>query len=169
MQSLVTLLLLVAYATRSNAASVTCYGHVFVDVNGNGIQDSFELNAQGQLFYTNGPSGTGASAVSNAQGNYALVFADANAAGNNYTVVVPAGGQLTTPPATRPALTLAPGGAPCVLNATGLMNVPSTVLNTGQILMLSVFGGLLGTAWLTGVGFVIYYRYGYVMPVPPMK
>lgn len=143
--------------TATSSSTTTCVGHVFVDVNGNGVQESFELNAQGQTFV----SSEGQTVVSNAQGNFFLLYSNASAPGNNFTVVVPQNGILTTPPETRPIyVLLSPAGA-CVLNNTGLANVPSTTLTSGQILTLSVFGGLLGAVWLSGVGFVIYHRFFY--------
>jgi hypothetical protein len=142
------LLLLLLFIGGVQSATVTCYGHVFVDVNGNGIQESFELNAQGQTLH----SSEGQTVQSNAQGNFAFTFADPGA-GGNFTIDVPEGGVLTTPPATRPAWFVM---TPCVFNTTGLMNIPGTTLNTGQVLTLSVFGGLLGAVWLSGVVFIIY-------------
>jgi hypothetical protein len=146
--------LFIALLLLGASAGVVCVGHTFVDANGNGVQESFELNAQG-IALTNSD---GSTAVSNAQGNYVLTFVNASAPNNTYTVTVPEGGILTTPGgATRPALVPTNGSA-CVLAPTGLANVPSTVLTTTQMVSAAVFGGLLGLVWAAGVGFVIYYR-----------
>lgn len=112
------LLVLAAAAVAAASTPVTCVGHVFVDANGNGVQESFELNAQGIVM----SNSDGATTLSNAQGNYLLAFADANALNNTFTVAVPEGGMLTSAGGTtRPALTSLIG--PCVLNTTGLANV----------------------------------------------
>jgi len=129
--------------------SQSCVGHAFVDVNGNGIQESFELNAQG-IVYLN--VNTTLTEITDAQGNVVLPLGS----GELWLAVVPEGGQQSTP--ALPGPYLAPGGGPpCVLPQVGMLNIPSVTLTQGQVITISVFGSLFGIVWITGVGFIIYY------------
>jgi hypothetical protein len=142
-------LLLLLMLLHRGALGQSCVGHAFVDVNGDGVQESFELNAQG-IVYLN--VNTTLTEVSDAQGNVNLPLSP----GELWIAVVPDGGQQSTP--ALPGPYLAPsGGPPCVLPQVGMLNIPSVTLTQGQVITISVFGSLFGIVWLTGVGFITYY------------